>query len=263
MSQEPLNSRKRPRSGQPWWVLVVFLVALLVAVTAILLGFAKSPPGSAALWLEVTKAGLQLFAIALLGGSVAWAFKILDERREDRRRLDEYLASVTDELWEAYHRVKAVRRTLQAAGFERLLYPQKLVADRSKQLSQQQAAEYSEQMAVLNDAQLTLEKFNRGVETQPSLYEPEAAKIRSALREAEKYVNGILKDWENHGEDIKVGANLDEVRGWLQNLAGILGPSYALGGIGVLSESVGEAAFRIQSLRFGSKFVDPESRSQS
>ena len=112
-----MASKSRGSRRVPWWVIVVFLLALLVAVAAIWVGAAKSTSRSADLWFEVTKAGLQLFAIALLGGAVAWAFKILDARREDRRRQDEYLARIADQLWDAYLRVKSVRRALRAAGF--------------------------------------------------------------------------------------------------------------------------------------------------
>src|SRR5512132_4363055 len=122
-SQQPPVSGRRPTpkeatvarrshgpSRTPWLVIATFLVALLVAVGAIWLGASNSTSPSPDLWYEVAKAGLQLFAIALLGGAVAGAFKILDGRREDRRRRDEYLGVVADQLWNAYLRVKAVRR---------------------------------------------------------------------------------------------------------------------------------------------------------
>ena len=107
----------RGPSRTPWLVIAVFLLALSLGVVAIWLGASNSPSRSTDLWYEVTKAGLQLVAIALLGGAVGWAFEILDGRREDRRRRDEYLGAVADQLWEAYLRIKSVRRALRAAGF--------------------------------------------------------------------------------------------------------------------------------------------------
>jgi len=238
-------------------VVIILLVALAIAGAAISLGFAKSPSGSATLWFEVGKAGLQLVALGILGGLVALAFKLLDDLRDDRRRRDEYLASVTDELWGAYHRVKSVRRMLRAAGLRELLDAPRSDTKRSRQPSERQIADFREQMVVLNDAQLTLEKLKLGVKMQPSLYGHDHARIRRALRKAENYVKKVIEDWEDHGEDIKVGEDLDNVEGGLVNLATFLGKSGApgandgVGGIKDLSGWVEDAAAWIQSVRFG------------
>lgn len=69
------------------------------------------------LGVELAKGGITLFAIAILGGALAAAFRSLDERRQEARRIDEYRAATADELWDAYHSIKAVRRLLVVAGF--------------------------------------------------------------------------------------------------------------------------------------------------
>jgi hypothetical protein len=233
MSGESTKARLlRGLRNAPWGVLVILLFALLVAGVAIWLGVANSSSRSVDYWFEVTKAGIQLCTIAILGGLVA--FRVLDDRRakerhdeeidrEDRLRLDKYLAGVADELWGSYHRVKAARRTLMAAGFERLLGPGEQFRERGGKLSERQSAKYRTQMDVLDDAQLTLEKLERGVETQRSLYEPNTSLIESNLHDAEIYVDGVLKDWQDHGNQITVGADLDDVRTWLENLPRFLG----------------------------------------
>jgi hypothetical protein len=71
----------------PWSAVLVFLGALLVAGGAIWLGVSNASSGSD-LWFEAAKSGLQLLAIVVLGGAVAWAFRQLDARREEGRRLD-------------------------------------------------------------------------------------------------------------------------------------------------------------------------------
>jgi hypothetical protein len=52
-------------------------------------------------------------------------------------------------LWDAYNRIKTVRRALRAAGF----------AAPSGKLTDEQIAAYHRRMVELNDAQLSLEKL--------------------------------------------------------------------------------------------------------
>lgn len=239
-----MDKKWRHPARIPWSVIAIFLFALLVAVVLFSVGAANSTSRSADVWFEATKAGLQLGAIVILGGAVAWAFRALDQSREDRRRLDEYLGAVADELWDAYRQVKAVRRKLLAAGFRQ---------PASGTVSAEQSAEFRAQIDVLIDAQLTLEKLKRGVETQPSLYSPDDTGIRSLLRDAEDYVNKVIATWEHHGNEIKAGADLDQVTK-LENLQPFLGPARAPEGLKVkLSKPVEHAAARIQSLRFGTQ----------
>jgi hypothetical protein len=248
--------------------LVILLFAVLIAAAAIWMGVAKSRrPGD--YWFEVTKAGIQLCAIAILGGLVAFAFRVLDDRRATERRneelgradrllRDQYLAGVADELWGSYRQIKAARRTLRAAGFDRILDPGAQSRERSGKISERQSAEYRTQMNVLDDMQLTLETLKRDVETQRSMYKPNASLIESNLHRAEHYVNKVLKDWEDHSEYITAGADFDDVRARLTNLPSFLGGAKEVGGLKELSDAVGEAARWIQSLRFSAQPESPD-----
>jgi hypothetical protein len=238
--------KSRGPSRIPWLVIPVFLVALSLAVAAIWVGASHSTSRSADLWYEVTKAGLQLFAIALVGGAVAWAFKILDGRREDRRRRDEYLGAVADQLWDAYLLVKAVRRALRAAGFGPLASEGTV----SAALTEEQVKDFREQMDLLSEAQTTFEKLKAGVRTQPTLYHPVHADVLAKVTAAEKYVSDVMEVWEKDSGKIKLGADLSKVTGF-ENLELYLNHAWVSGGLKEkMSYPVEDAALLIQSLRF-------------
>ena len=110
------NALDRGSEGLPRLVLATFLVAALCAVALIVIGGTFSSGHSNDLWFELAKGGVQLLTIVILGGAVAAAFRSLDARRDDRRRLDEYRAAFVHELLDAYRRIKAVRRSLRASG---------------------------------------------------------------------------------------------------------------------------------------------------
>jgi hypothetical protein len=197
---------------------------------------------------EVAKAGVQLFAIVLLGGAVTFAFGELNGRREqrreiaaeardERRKLDAYRAEVAGELIAAYHRAKAVRRTLRAAGFEPPV---------SGTLTVEQRAEFWEQLKLLNACQLTLEKVSHDIEGQPEVYGADSALIKSEVDGAEDKVNKIIADWEKHGRAFTVDADLGSLMTAVKSLR------LFLLGAGVkqdLANPIANAARRIHALR--------------
>jgi hypothetical protein len=174
-----------------WWnwrraAIAVFLFAVAVAVGLITVG---SIWASGDVPLEAAKAGLQLLAVAIFGGAVAAAFRWLeayrDEQRrteaasrveqrrceaasrEEERRLDDYRAARVAELWDAYNRIKTVRRALRAAGF----------AAPSGKLTDEQIAVFRTRMVELNDAQLSLEKLVKLINGQKDVFGREYASI--------------------------------------------------------------------------------------
>jgi hypothetical protein len=188
-------------------------VALAVAVAFIALGASyTSHPGD--LWFELAKAGMQLFAVGILGAVVAAALRILDDHRQDRRRRDEYRAETAGELLDAYHRIKAVRRKLRAAGFR---------SPGWGTVSAEQSADFRAQMDLLDDAQLALEKVARDVKAQPGVFQPHQVVIGSKIRQAEQYVHDVISDWEKHGQEVKTGADLSSVMGSFGHFSQFLG----------------------------------------
>jgi hypothetical protein len=201
----------------------------------------------------------------ILGSAVAFGFRNLDNRRhdaeviaeerrndqrryeeikrEERQRIDAYRAAFTDELWSAYHRVKAVRRTLNAYGF----------GLESGAFTEKQCLEYDRQMTHLDDAQLTLEKLKRNVEGQAELFDKHADTIKKLMRDAERYVNRIIDDWEGQGLKVETGADRRSVMREHGHLSAFLSSSDAKEGIDKLSGPVTKTANLVQQLRFQTK----------
>jgi hypothetical protein len=172
---------------------------------------------------------------------VAAAFRVLDERRQDRRLLDEYRAASAGELIDAYHRIKAVRRTLRAIGFR---------PTASGTLSAEQSGRFQRQMELLNDAQLTLERVKRDVEHQRPVFKDLGALILKELDVAEGYVNHVIRDWENRGTTVVAGANVSWIMASLGNLRSFLLSAGDDEGLKQnVSEPILEAARLIHSLR--------------
>jgi hypothetical protein len=146
--------------------------------------------------VEIAKAGLQLGVVSILGGSVAVILRRLESGREQRRILNEYRLNLLRDVTYSYNRVKAVRRTLRAFGFDNPM---------GKPLTADQVKEFHEQMKALNEAQLSLERLKREVKVR-SLAIGDSKEIEGALESAEKYIGEVLEDWEKNGLGVVVGA---------------------------------------------------------
>jgi hypothetical protein len=255
--REPPNERELPTRGRSrgddarsrplWSVYAIFAGVGLIAVGLFAAGAALSN-SRGDLPFEVAKAGAQLFAIVLLGGAATYAFGELNGRREQRReiaaevreegrKLDAYRAQIAGELISAYHRTKAVRRTLRAAGFEPPV---------SGAMTVEQRAEFWEQLKLLNACQLTLEKVSRDIEGQPEVYGADSGLIKSQVDGAETHVNKIIADWEKHGRAFTVDADLGTLMKTAENLR------LFLLGAGVkqdVANPIADAARRIHALR--------------
>ena len=240
-----------------WWnwrraAIAVFLFAVVVAVSLIIVG---SIWASGDVPLEAAKAGLQLLAVAIFGGAVAAAFRWLEayrdeqrrseaDSREQQRRLDDYRAARVAELWDAYNRIKTVRRALRAAGF----------AAPSGKLTDEQIAVFRTRMVELNEAQLGLEKLVKLINGQEDVFGREYASITDGISRAEHYVGHIITAWEN-SQAIRAGADLAEIRTpsaskKLSNLWPFLDRASAADGFkSEVSIPIRDAATKIQSLR--------------
>jgi hypothetical protein len=260
------------KEGREWWLwpLAILLGGLLVAIALFVAGTIHSGD----LGLELAKGGIQLLVVVILGGVVGLGFRNLDEHRtdqrrredkeltekrrheddrrlkerrqedaarEERRRLDEYWARFVAELWTAYHRVKAVRRTLAAYGF----------ASPSGTFSEEQCREYDLQMKELNEAQLSLETLMRAVEYDDGRIFGEGREdLRGKLDIAERYVNHVIGDWEDHRDEVRPGAERARALATQQHLAPFLDDAHVERGMKKLSLPVAEAVRIVQELRF-------------
>lgn len=247
---------ERTSTEPNWWkqmttrsrlAVAVFLLAVFVAAVLILVG---SIWASGDVALEAAKAGLQLLAVALLGGAVAAAFRWLDADRDEQRRLDDYRSARVGELWDVYHQIKAVRRALRAAGF----------AATSGRLTDEQIAVFRTRMVELNDAQLSLEKLLKLIDGQDDVFGRECGSITEGISQAERYVGHIITAWEN-SQAIQAGADLGEIR--IQSAHEKLGDLWpflegaSAGGFkSQVSKPIRDAATKIQSLRISAIRTD-------
>ena len=242
------------RPLKAWWLpLGILGVGLLIAVALFVAGVIHSGK----LGLELAKGGIQLLVVVILGSAVAFGFRNLDDRRteqrrkedvarEERLRVDDYLAKVVDELWAAYHRVKAVRRTLNAYGFGTR------ASEIKGEFTTEQTQEYDRQMKELDDAQLTLETLKRAVKTDDGrLFGGNPPVIYAPIKRAESYVNDVIDDWVHHRDDVQPGLDRATATNKQTKLSAFLGDARAEGGIKTgLSDSIEEAVRLIQEIRF-------------
>jgi hypothetical protein len=176
--------------------------------------------------LEISKAGVQLGILSVIGGAFAAVLKYLESAREGRRhlaestreehrRLNEYRLSVLRSLTISYNRIKAVRRTLPAFGFG---------AGTSKPLTVEQVSEFHAQMKSLNEAQLAIERLKRELQVWPDVFS-ESKKFTDLLGSVDEYVRPVIKDWERSGSEVLPGAAPQTLLRSMSALNAFLAPS--------------------------------------
>lgn len=107
---------------------VVVLLAVVICVAVFL-----APSRAADIWTEIAKACIQLVVVVGLGGIVGVVLRSIDERRDERRARDERRFAIFQELVDAYHRIKLVRRRLRTVGL-RAPGPERLRSEQLKTL---------------------------------------------------------------------------------------------------------------------------------
>jgi hypothetical protein len=172
-------------------------LGLALSLLLFVSGMCKAPHKRADLWFEVGKAGVSLFAVSIVGGAFALGAKYWESLREERRRLNDFRVGLLRATIGAYHDIKSVRRRLRASGLFTLA---------EGEITAHQAAEFHGQMNALNNAHLELERVRRELEAHPQAFRQEP-KPDAAVRKVEKYVRGILRDWERNGSRIVDGAS--------------------------------------------------------
>jgi hypothetical protein len=178
-------------------------------------------------------------AVAILGGAVTWAYRWLDDRRDERRRLDDYRVSVIGELQDAYYEAKTVRRALRAAGFKSLVPP--------VTLNPGQHDIFETRMEQLDDARTALEKLVDVAQGRERIYGRDHEKITRLIHEGEAYLGRITEIWEQGLLEAAGGGKVVDISA----LTDFLGAAKGDAGIKCrLSKPIREAVTRIHSLRF-------------
>jgi len=136
-------------------------------------------------WLEVAKGGVQVLAVAVIGGAVAAAWRYLDEDRERRRQLHEQQLAVFRQIVGSYNEVKEIRRTLRSLGLRAS----------TGELNETQVNGFRELMLRLNVVQLAFEALGREV-GETDVFKEDTVEIIKRLHKIEDYLNDVLHVWE-------------------------------------------------------------------
>lgn len=205
---------QRRVDGPTFRVGLVLTFVAAIAIAFVVTGIVAAPSRRSDLWFELAGAGIQLFVVAIVGTAVTFALRDREVKRDERRRLDEYRLSLRHELLDAYHRIKAVRRTLRGLGFD--------APEPDGTLGADQCEEFLKEMRALVNAQLSLEMIEREIPAQEPIFRPDAERIEELVKGAEEYVNEVIKDWERYGTEIVAGSKTGQATMRLQNLRDFL-----------------------------------------
>jgi hypothetical protein len=196
-----------------WLSAAATLLVLLAVVIAVAVFLA---PGRAAdIWTEIAKACIQLVVVVGLGGVVGVVLRSIDERRDERRARDERRFAIFQELVDAYHRIKSVRRQLRTVG---------LRAPGLERLRSEQLTALREGMTTIIEAELTLEQIYRELDAR-SVFDRNDD-IREQLGRLLGYTSGLVGEWEKYGGAFWKDAQTRSVAD-LPKLQAFLGPAKA------------------------------------
>jgi len=215
---------------------VIAVVGGLIAVGGAVAALNTSGT-TADVWSEVAKAGVQVVVVGVAGGALTAVWKALTDRREEAAVTRGKIREEFADLVVLYNGVKSVRRALRSLGLDAKLHIDQdanrnkgdgysttlgglsdlKAAGLSTELTREQAEGFREQMQILNELQLGYEAKQRQFE-QANLLGDDRAEIAETLERIEKYLNGLVDLWEEHGWSIQEGTKLDAVSPHLQAL---------------------------------------------
>jgi len=193
--------------------LLIWLGVAGLLVTVLGIVFA-SPDGNWLddLFLEVSKAGVQLLAIGVLGGALTYAWKNLSSEREKESERRAKIRAELVELFSLYNDVKSVRRTLRSLGLDPKYSQPSWDTPKPAggQLTDIQARGFHEQMLTLNSLQLGFEAKKRQFE-QTDFLGQETPDVVRQLSDIEHHLNRVLAVWERGGWLVQPGTQIKPV----------------------------------------------------
>jgi hypothetical protein len=164
------------------------------------------------IWVDLAGAGIQLIVIIGLGGVVTSVLRYAEASRDRRRQRDDRRFAIFAELVTAYHRLKFVRRNLRMIG----------IRSRPDVLRAEQVEALRTGMQTITEVQLTLEEVVRSLDAR-SVFD-NAAAIHDDLSKLAAYVDGLVDEWEHHGECFWAESQTRKVAD-LPRLQAFLGPA--------------------------------------
>jgi hypothetical protein len=178
---------------------------VVVAALVLLVALVSLPPlRREDLVFEIAQAAVQVFPLAFFGVVVAELVRRRDARRAIEQRRVDFLRDFLRDVVLAYNRTKAIRRSLRAAGFG---------PNARGALADEQLDHLDVQLLALSDTQLDLERLKREARARGDIFrKPEP--VTEALRELEKYVNNVIKEWERGRPSLSAGMGIDFLETW-------------------------------------------------
>lgn len=163
-----------------------------------------SPARREDLIFEIASAAIEVFPLAFFGVIVAELVRRRDARRAIEQRRVDFLRDFLRDVVLAYNRTKAARRSLRGAG---------LGSNGQGPITDEHLRHLDAQLLGLSDTQLDLERLKREARARGDIFQkPEP--VSEALRELEKYVNGVIKEWERGRAGLRPGMGMDVLESW-------------------------------------------------
>ena len=237
----------------PYLVLVgAGVLGLLMAILGALLAWDADSGEYDPVGFEVAKAGIQVFAVGVLGGAAAWAWKVMSEHREaiareererqeqaaveeqkrreqvERERQTELTAEQARrdqvnaqlfELFDMYNEVKQVRRIVRSLGLDLKAKSRPPAAGGGEtRLTPEQVDGFKKQMLRLDTVQLKFEAKARQF-GQTNVLNDDTTSVVEDLVTIEKHLRKTLEvAWEGRSWTVREGTQVQEISAALQPL---------------------------------------------
>jgi hypothetical protein len=180
---------------------------------AVVIGLSFAHGHSNDVWLELSKAGIQLAVVVGLGAIVSLVVRMFEEARERRRLVDELRLDVFHDLVNSYQSLKAARRNLRAIGLRNW---------QGGALSAKQVDVLSEWMATLIEVEMAFGRVNRDLDARAHVFSS-SANIRDHVLALEEYAHALVEEWEDIGGPIREGSGCKPTQ--IRKLSAFLGPA--------------------------------------
>jgi len=184
---------------------LVIAIVLVASVVLGLVGAIQVPERRDDVWFEIFASAIRVFVLAITGGVVAVVVRDRDVAREDVRRRQASAAAFLEQVDGTYNQVKSVRRMLRTYGFGSPAQPA---------LTDDQAAGFRTEMALLNDAELAFEMHARKLALLPGPYGGSRDELVRELTKAHDYLKDVLRDWQVDPAAIAPGGDPAAIGGW-------------------------------------------------
>ena len=183
--------------GNALFLFIIFMLALIFAAAMYWANFFANRPDFSKVdevRVEIVKSLLQLSVVIIIGGIVAFLFKLAEQIREQARLRAEIRSDYLKRLGSQYRAVKAVRRKLRVEGLTSKYRSEPIMITHS------QFCVYKDQMEFLNKSQLELEALKIESEHLPVFA---SLGLYAYIEKMEKYLGKLISEFEEKFPELK------------------------------------------------------------